>query len=53
MFGQKKRDVAPTLLDIVSLQKHPQMTGKSFKDILFSDKSGQIAEKRNYALAGK
>jgi len=35
VFGQKKRDVAPTLLDIVGLQKHPQMTGKSFKDILF------------------
>jgi arylsulfatase A-like enzyme len=46
-------DVAPTLMEAAGLKPHPQMTGKSFYDILISQKSGRIDQKRSYALVGK
>lgn len=46
-------DVAPTLMEIAGEKPHKQMTGKSFTDIIFSDKSGQIDEKRDHVLLGK
>lgn len=46
-------DFAPTIMEIADEKPHKQMTGKSFKDIIFSDKSGQIDTLRSYALLGK
>ena len=46
-------DVAPTFLELAGLEKAPQMTGKSFLDILLSDRSGRIDPNRSYAILGK
>ena len=46
-------DFAPTILEIAGEKPHKQMTGKSFTDIIFSDKSGQIDAKRDHVLLGK
>jgi arylsulfatase A-like enzyme len=46
------RDLAPTYMELAGLAPHPQMTGKSLKGILQSDKSGWI-ENRDVMLAGK
>ncbi|MEN8703401.1 MAG: sulfatase [Polaribacter sp.] len=46
-------DFAPTIMEIAGEQTHKQMTGKSFTDIIFSDKSGQIDALRSYVLLGK
>lgn len=35
-------DVAPTFLEAAGLKVHPQMSGKSFMNILLSDKKGQV-----------
>ncbi|MGJ8642129.1 MAG: sulfatase family protein [Luteolibacter sp.] len=46
-------DVAPTFMEVAGLAAHPQMTGKSFLDVLRSEKSGQIDPSRSYVLLGK
>lgn len=46
-------DVAPTLMELVGLPKHEQMTGRSFLDVLLSSKSGQVDPSRNHVLLGK
>ena len=47
------RDFAPTFLELAGLEPHPQMTGRSFLDLLESGKSGTIDATRNRMLAGK
>jgi arylsulfatase A-like enzyme len=46
-------DVAPTFLEIAGLEKHQQMTGKSFLNVLLSDQSGRIDPERSFAILGK
>ena len=46
-------DFAPTFLEIASIVKHPQMSGRSFLDILTSDKSGKIDENRDVVYMGR
>lgn len=46
------RDLAPTYMELASLQPHEQMTGKSLAGILRSPKSGWV-ENRDVMLAGK
>ncbi|WP_111708885.1 sulfatase family protein [Lutibacter citreus] len=46
-------DLAPTFMELAGLKPHEQMTGNSFKDLLFSNKSGQIDEKRDHVLLGR
>lgn len=46
-------DVAPTFIQVAGEKLHPQMTGKSFLDLLKSGKSGQIDPERDYVLLGK
>lgn len=46
-------DWAPTFMEVAGLQPHPQMTGKSFLNLLTSPASGQIDPTRTYALLGK
>jgi len=46
-------DVAPTLLEAAGLKPHKQMTGKSFMDLLLSEKSGKLSKERSFALLCK
>ena len=46
-------DVAPTLMEAAGLKIDKQMTGKSFLNLLLSEKSGRIDEKRSFSLLGK
>ncbi|NIJ44848.1 arylsulfatase A-like enzyme [Wenyingzhuangia heitensis] len=46
-------DIAPTFMEVAGYKPHKQMTGKSFKDILFSKKSGQVDASRDHVLLGK
>ena len=46
-------DVAPTFMEVAGEAKHPQMTGKSFLDVLRSPDSGQVDPSRTYVLVGK
>lgn len=46
-------DVAPTFMEVAGFEPHDQMTGKSFLDILKSQKSGQVDPARSYVLLGK
>jgi arylsulfatase A-like enzyme len=46
-------DVAPTFMEAAGLEPHAQMTGKSFLDILLSEKSGQLTKERDHSLLGK
>lgn len=46
-------DVAPTLLEAAGVKPHKQMTGKSFYNLLISEKSGTLTKDRSYALLGK
>jgi len=46
-------DVAPTLMEVVGLEPHKQMTGKSFLDLLLSKKSGKLTTDRNHIIIGK
>ena len=46
-------DIAPTFMNIAGLQPHPQMTGKSFLDLLLSDESGWIDSARSFSILGK
>ena len=43
-------DVAPTLLAATGLDAHPQMTGKSFLDVLTSGESGRVDAARDRAV---
>ncbi len=48
------RDFAPTFLEVAGVEKHPQITGESFVDLLMSSKSGVVdSSKRNVMLVGK
>ncbi len=47
-------DLAPTFLEIAGVSIPEAMTGKSFKDLLFTDKDGFVdKEHRSYVLHGK
>ena len=46
-------DFAPTFLELAGLPPHPQMTGKSFLNLLESGRSGLIDATRNRMLVGK
>jgi arylsulfatase A-like enzyme len=46
-------DVASTFMQVAGEKLHPQMTGKSFLDLLKSKKSGQIDPARDHVLLGK
>jgi arylsulfatase A-like enzyme len=46
-------DVAPTFLEAAGVSRHPQMSGRSFLDVLKSDKSGQVDATRNRAYMGR
>ena len=46
-------DIAPTLLDIIGIPIINQMTGKSFKKQLLTDKNGRIDLTRNHTILGK
>lgn len=46
-------DVAPTIMEAAGLKPHNQMTGKSFLDLLLSNKSGFIDTARSYSVLGK
>jgi N-sulfoglucosamine sulfohydrolase len=46
-------DLAPTFLEAAGLKATPQMTAKSFLNVLTSGKSGQVDPKRDHVLTGK
>jgi len=46
-------DVAPTIMEAAGLKPHEQMTGKSFLNVLLSNKSGRIDKTRDYSLVGR
>ncbi|MCX6309889.1 MAG: sulfatase [Bacteroidia bacterium] len=46
-------DVAPTIMEAAGLKPHSQMTGKSFLNVLLSEKSGRIDKDRDYSLVGR
>lgn len=46
-------DVAPTIMEAAGLKPHSQMTGKSFLDLLLSEKSGRVDKNRSFSLVGK
>jgi uncharacterized sulfatase len=43
-------DVAPTLLSAAGLDAHPQMSGRSFLDVLTSKESGRVDSSRDRAV---
>lgn len=47
------RDLAPTFLQLAGIQPPPSMTGRSFLDVLKSEKSGRVDPTRNRMLVGK
>lgn len=47
------RDIAPTFLEAAGLRPSITMTGKSFLDVLKSNKSGTVDATRNVMLVGK
>ncbi len=47
------RDFAPTFLELAGAPIHPQITGRSFADILLSPAAGWIDPARNVMLVGK
>ncbi len=46
-------DLAPTFLEAAGLEALPDMTGRSFMDILLSGKSGQVDPARDKVFTGK
>jgi arylsulfatase A-like enzyme len=46
-------DFAPTYLAVIGQPPHPQMTGRSFLDVLLSDKSGRVDPTRNFVVTGR
>lgn len=47
------QDLAPTFLEAAGLNPTAEMTGRSFLDILTSDKAGRVDPKRDHVLTGK
>jgi N-sulfoglucosamine sulfohydrolase len=47
------RDIAPTFLESAGEKAPPSITGRSFLDVLVSEKSGQIDPTRNRMVVGK
>jgi len=43
-------DLAPTFLELAGVEPSPQMTGRSFTDILYSGKSGWVDSSRNQVV---
>jgi arylsulfatase A-like enzyme len=46
-------DVAPTIMEAAGLKPHAQMTGKSFLNVLLSNKSGLIDKTRTFSIVGR
>ena len=46
-------DLAPTFLAVADLPPHPQMTGRSFLDVLLSDKPGAVDPTRKFIVSMK
>lgn len=46
-------DIAPTLMEAAGLKPHSQMTGKSFLNLLLSERSGLIDSTRTFSVLGK
>jgi arylsulfatase A-like enzyme len=46
-------DLAPTFLDAAGLRPTPDMTGRSFLDILTGDQSGRLDPKRDHVVVGR
>ena len=46
-------DMAPTFLEIAGLEMPARMTGRSFKDVLLSEKSGRIDPTRDHAITAR
>ncbi|MEX2564605.1 MAG: sulfatase [Cyclobacteriaceae bacterium] len=46
-------DFAPTIMELAGLDPHPQMTGKSFLNLLLSEESGKLDEGRTFSILGK
>ncbi len=46
-------DLAPTLLEIAGVNRHKQMTGKSFLPQMMAKEAGRIDAKRDHTLLGK
>ena len=46
-------DLAPTFLEAAGLKPTPDMTGRSFVNVLTSGKSGRVDRKRDHVLTGK
>ncbi len=46
-------DVAPTFMEVAGLEPHPQMSGKSFVDVMTSQKSGRIDPDRDHVILFK
>ena len=46
-------DVAPTIMELAGLKPDKQMTGKSFLNLLLSDKSGRLDKDRTFSLIGR
>lgn len=47
------RDIAPTFMQVAGLESAGTMTGRSFLDVLKSDKAGVVDASRNLMLVGK
>jgi arylsulfatase A-like enzyme len=47
------RDFAPTFLELAGVARPDSITGRSFRDVLESDKSGQVDTTRNRMVVGK
>ena len=47
------RDIAPTFLELAGLKPHEQMSGRSFVELLRSERSGWIDTSRNRMVVGK
>jgi len=45
-------DLAPTFLEVAGLTPPPEMTARSFLNVLLSDKSGQVDPARDHVLTG-
>ena len=46
-------DLAPTFLELVGQKTLPEMTAKSLKKILFSEKSGRVEADRNFVVTAR
>ncbi len=46
-------DLAPTFLDAAGLTPPTAMTGRSFMDVLHSDKAGQVDPQRDWVVTGR